>query len=105
MGLFKPYDRCDKIIMSFFKLKDFNFKDKRILVRVDFNVPIVDGKISDDSKITAALPTINFILKQMPKQLILMTHLGRPHGKFVEELSINGVSIGLSELSCLFEVT
>lgn len=84
--------------MNYFKLTDFDFKDKRVLVRVDFNVPMVDGKITDDSKIKAALPTINHILKQMPKQVVLITHLGRPKGKVVEKLKVNPVSKRLSEL-------
>ncbi len=59
-------------------VKDVNLKDKRIIMRVDFNVPMKDGKIQDDTRITAALPTITYILAQNPRSLVLMSHLGDP---------------------------
>lgn len=59
-------------------VKDTNLKNKRIIMRVDFNVPMKDGKIQDDTRITAALPTIKYILEQSPKSLVLMSHLGDP---------------------------
>ena len=55
-----------------------NFKDKKVLIRVDFNVPIKSSKITDDSRIKKALPTIQHILNQNPKQVIIISHLGRP---------------------------
>ena len=55
-----------------------DIKGKRILVRVDFNVPMKDGVIQDDTRIQAALPTLEYILAQQPKTLILMSHLGDP---------------------------
>ena len=55
-----------------------DIKGKRILIRVDFNVPMNDGVIQDDTRIQAALPTINYILSQEPKTLVLMSHLGDP---------------------------
>lgn len=61
--------------MQFSKI---NFNEKKVLLRVDFNVPIKSGKISDDSRIKKALPTIKHILKQGPKQIIVISHLGRP---------------------------
>ncbi|MFZ4619292.1 MAG: phosphoglycerate kinase [Bacteroidota bacterium] len=59
-------------------ITDIDLKDKRVLLRVDFNVPLKNGVIQDDIRITAALPTIKFILAQHPKSLVLMSHLGDP---------------------------
>ncbi|MDH5468199.1 MAG: phosphoglycerate kinase [Candidatus Aminicenantes bacterium] len=81
-----------------FSLKDLNSKGKRVFLRVDFNVPLDDsGSIRDDTRIKAALPTINFLLEQGAK-LIIASHLGRPKGKFVPELSLKPVAKRLSEL-------
>ena len=81
-----------------FSLKDLNSKGKRVFLRVDFNVPLDDsGSIRDDTRIKAALPTINFLLEQGAK-LIIASHLGRPKGKFVPELSLKPVAKKLSEL-------
>ena len=79
-------------------LKDLNSKGKRVFLRVDFNVPLDDsGSIRDDTRIKATLPTINFLLEQGAK-LIIASHLGRPKGKFVPELSLKPVAKRLSEL-------
>lgn len=81
-------------------VKDIQIKDKKIIMRVDFNVPL-DKKtnaITDDTRIKAALPTIEYILKHDPKKLILMTHLGRPDGQVKEELRLNPVAKRLQEL-------
>jgi len=59
-------------------IKDIDLKGKRILMRVDFNVPLKNGVIQDDIRIRAALPTINYVLEQKPKSLVLMSHLGDP---------------------------
>lgn len=59
-------------------IKDIDIKGKRILMRVDFNVPIKNGVIQDDTRITAALPTIKYILDNKAKSLVLMSHLGDP---------------------------
>lgn len=59
-------------------VKDIDLKNKRVLLRVDFNVPLKNGVIQDDIRIKAALPTINYILEQYPKSLVLMSHLGDP---------------------------
>lgn len=81
-------------------IKDVSVTDKSIIMRVDFNVPL-DKKtkvITDDTRIAAALPTIEYILKNNPKKLILMTHLGRPDGEVKEELRLNPVAKRLEEL-------
>ncbi len=59
-------------------IKDVDLKGKRVLMRVDFNVPLKNGIIQDDIRIRAALPTINYVLEQKPKSLVLMSHLGDP---------------------------
>lgn len=59
-------------------IKDVDFQSKRVLLRVDFNVPLKNGVIQDDIRIKAALPTINYILEHNPKSLVLMSHLGDP---------------------------
>lgn len=59
-------------------VRDIDLKGKRILMRVDFNVPLKDGVIQDDTRITASLPTIKYILDQNVKSLVLMSHLGDP---------------------------
>ena len=62
-------------------VKDVDLKGKRIIMRVDFNVPMKDGVVQDDTRIMAALPTIKYILEQNPRSLVLMSHLGDPKGR------------------------
>jgi phosphoglycerate kinase len=78
-------------------VRDIDLKNKRVLVRVDFNVPLKEGTITDDTRITAALPTLTYILKQKGASLVLMSHLGRPK-KPDEENSLAPVATRLSEL-------
>lgn len=80
-------------------VRDIDIKDKKVLMRVDFNVPL-DGSlnISDDTRIKAALPTIRYILEKGAKKLILMSHLGRPDGKVVERLRMAPAAKRLEEL-------
>lgn len=79
-------------------LKDLSLKGKKVLMRVDFNVPLSkDGSISDDSRITAALPSIEYILAH-GASLILMSHLGRPNGKPDPQYSLAPTAKRLSEL-------
>ncbi|HEY6952796.1 MAG TPA: phosphoglycerate kinase, partial [Bacteroidota bacterium] len=59
-------------------VRDIDFTGKRVIMRVDFNVPLKSGVIQDDIRIRAALPTINYVLEHKPKYLILMSHLGDP---------------------------
>lgn len=79
-------------------VKDIDLRGKRIFIRVDFNVPIKDGAITDDTRIRASLPTIEYVLGQDPKAVIIASHLGRPKGKPNPEYSLQPVAARLSEL-------
>lgn len=79
-------------------IKDVNFEGKRALVRCDFNVPMEDGKITDDGRIRAALPTIKYLVEAKAK-VILMSHLGRPKGEPKAEFSLSKVADRLAELA------
>lgn len=78
-------------------MKDIEVTGKRVFVRVDFNVPMEEGEITDDTRIRAALPTINYLVEKGAK-VILASHLGRPKGEVKEELRLTAVGERLSEL-------
>ncbi len=78
-------------------VNDIDVKGKRVLVRCDFNVPVIDGKITDDNRITAALPTIKKLVSDGGK-VILCSHMGKPKGEVKKELSLAPVAKRLSEL-------
>ncbi len=78
-------------------IEDKDYKGKRVFLRVDFNVPIENGVITDDTRITAALPTINYLLDK-GASLVIASHLGRPKGKTVPEMSLKPVRERLATL-------
>ncbi|PAE20465.1 phosphoglycerate kinase [Bacillus sp. 7504-2] len=78
-------------------VKDIDLKGKRVFCRVDFNVPMKDGQITDETRIKAALPTIQYLVNAGAK-VLLASHLGRPKGQVVEELRLTPVAKRLSEL-------
>ncbi len=78
-------------------LNDIDVKGKRVFVRVDFNVPMEEGNITDDTRIRAALPTIELLISKEAK-VILASHLGRPKGEVNEEMRLTAVGERLSEL-------
>lgn len=82
--------------MNKLTIDDIPLKSKRVLVRVDFNVPMENGKVTDDTRIVESLPTIKKIL-QSGGRAVLMSHLGRPKGKPSPEFSLKPVAVRLSE--------
>lgn len=78
-------------------LTDMNFAGKRVIMRADFNVPLKNGVIGDNARITAAVPSINYVLEK-GASLIIMSHLGRPDGEKKPEFSLAPVAVELSKI-------
>lgn len=78
-------------------VRDIELNGKKVFVRVDFNVPLEDGKITDDKRIRETLPTINYLIEKGAK-VILASHLGRPKGEVVESMRLTPAAERLSEL-------
>ena len=83
--------------MSKMTVRDIDLKGKKVIMRVDFNVPLKDGKITDETRIKAALSTIKYVLEKGAK-VILLSHLGRPKGEVKPEFSLKPVADRLNEL-------
>jgi phosphoglycerate kinase len=78
-------------------IQDVNVQGKKVFVRVDFNVPMKDGVITNDTRVRATLPTLNYLLEQ-GAAVILGSHLGRPKGQRVPEFTLAPVAVRLGEL-------
>jgi phosphoglycerate kinase len=85
-------------MMNKMTVRDIDLQGKRVLIRVDFNVPLEGTKITDDTRIRAAIPTLKYILEQKPKAVILMSHLGRPKDGPDPKFSLTPVAPTLASL-------
>src|SRR5437773_5832768 len=83
--------------MNKLSITSLDLEGKRVFMRVDFNVPLQDGKITDDTRIQAALPSIRYVIEKGGR-LVLASHLGRPKGKPDPQYSLQPVAKRLSEL-------
>ncbi len=79
-------------------VSDVKLRGQTVLVRVDYNVPMKDGKVTDDLRIRASFPTLDLLAKKGARRIVLISHLGRPEGKKVPELSLKPVADRLKEL-------
>jgi phosphoglycerate kinase len=85
------------VIMNKKTIRDLNVSGKRVLVHADFNVPLANGAVSDDTRLRAALPTIHYLMDHQAKTIVC-SHLGRPKGKPNPAYSLGPVSVRLSQL-------
>src|SRR5262247_4368978 len=83
--------------MNKLSISDLDLAGKRVFMRVDFNVPLSDGMITDDTRIEASLPSIRYVLEKGGR-VILASHLGRPKGKPDPSMSLKPVAVRLGEL-------
>lgn len=93
-----PYLPATMSLSNKLQIKDLTLHGKRALIRVDFNVPLNGTEITNNQRITAALPTIKYALDQGAKSVVLMSHLGRPNGQRVDKLSLKPVAAELEKL-------
>jgi len=91
------FENGENVMLNKKSVDDINVKGKKVLVRCDFNVPLIDGKITDENRLVAALPTIKKLIADGGK-IILCSHLGKPKGQPAPELSLAPVAVRLSEL-------
>jgi len=91
------------MLVKFNRLKDCVVSNKSVIVRVDFNVPINDQKISDDTRIKAVIPTLEYLLKNQAK-VIVISHFARPEGKFEPSMSLSQIVVKLQELLKNYQV-
>ena len=85
--------------MELKSVRDAEVKGKRVLVRCDFDVPIKDGKVLDDTRIQAVIPTIELLHANGASNIVLLAHCGRPGGKIVEALRVAPIEARLKEFT------